>query len=101
MKKIIFENMPDTYEKDNLIFFKEPYKVDAIAWGIAHSGCKALILKRTDYNTCDVSIVAFPKSKEFNIDLYSILESNRDKYMILNQYGGGGLEEVYNESNLE
>lgn len=101
MKRIVFENMPDTYEKGNLIFFKEPYKVDSIAWGIVHSGCKALILRDLDYDTCDVHIVAYPKSKEYNIDLYDVLEGNRDKYMILNQYGGGGLEEVYDESNLE
>lgn len=96
MKKIVFENMPETYEKGNLIFFKEPYKVDAVIWGIAHPDCKSLILKDKCFNgDMNVYIIAFPKSPANNIELYSVLDNDKDKYSILNAYGGGSITEVF------
>lgn len=97
MKKIVFENMPETYEEGNLIFFKEPFKVNGVTWGMSHEGCKSLILRESinsNDESLDVFIVAYPKSKEYNIDLFSVYNKDESRYSILNAFGGGSITEL-------
>lgn len=95
MMNIEFKDMPETYEEGNLIFFKEPYKVNSVNWILSHKGCKAVIID-FDVKSPDVNIVAYPKSKEYNIDLYSFIEKSNEnnRYTILNNVFSGSLLEV-------
>lgn len=99
MKKIVFENMPETYEDGNLIFFKEPFKVNGVAWGMVHKGCKSVVLGGFTKGSLMINVTVYAKSPDANkelIDYFYSLEE-RDNYMIFSPSSGGGLIEGYDD----
>ena len=41
--------MPQTYEKDGIIYFKEPYEVDYADWIFEHLDCDLRHIQKTKY----------------------------------------------------
>lgn len=64
--------VPETYEKDGIIYFKEPYLTDYINWIACHLDCD-LIAKRTDNKNSEVvEIICYAKSEEYNNKLFQV-----------------------------
>ena len=57
--------MPETYEKDGVIYFKEPYRTNMTEWLESHIDCDVLATD-LDFNNCILSVIAYPSSSENN-----------------------------------
>ena len=71
---------PSLYIKKGIIYFKEPYKVNALSFAYQHSGCDAICVDDTTY------------SKEKRIVCYASNESYNDllKEIFIAEYKGKG-----------
>ena len=56
-------NMPETYEKDGIIYFKEPYRTNKTEWTEAHLDFDALI-SSVDFNKDIAVVVAYLKDSK-------------------------------------
>ena len=57
--------MPETYEKDGVIYFKEPYRTNMTEWLESHIDCDVLATD-VDFNNCILSVIAYPSCSENN-----------------------------------
>jgi len=65
--------MAETYEKDGIIYFKEPYKSDLVEWNDTHLGLNAIILKNDeDFSHRIINVVAVSTHKDFNDMLFDV-----------------------------
>lgn len=55
--------MPETYEKDGIIYFKEPYKANMTEWVGTYLDCDALV-DNIDYDSDTVLVYAYSKDYE-------------------------------------
>ena len=78
-----YEKMPETYEKDGVIYFKEPYSTNMTEWTEEHLDFDALI-SSVDFDKDIVVVVAYSKD-------YQKLKEIRGDYRIL---GGLSTKEV-------
>lgn len=63
--------MAETYEKDGIIYFKEPYRVNMTEWLENHLDCDVLA-SEVDFNNCILSVIAYPSSCENNEKLAKV-----------------------------
>lgn len=68
-------NMPETYEKDGIIYFREPYKANMTEWTVEHLDCDALV-DNIDYDNDTVLVYAYSKD-------YEKIKRVKGKYQIL------------------
>ena len=76
-------DMPETYEKDGVIYFKEPYRTNMTEWTEEHLDFDTLI-SSVDFDRDIVVVVAYSKD-------YHKLKEIRGHYRIL---GGLSTKEV-------
>ncbi|MDE6622678.1 MAG: hypothetical protein K2K74_19740 [Lachnospiraceae bacterium] len=55
--------MPETYEKDGVVYFREPYKVSMTEWVCTYLDCDALV-DHIDYDSDTVLVYAYSKDLE-------------------------------------
>lgn len=72
--------MPETYEKNGIIYFKEPYGADALQWAFSHRDCDSLVLLKSDFDEgtgCGeaIHVVCYASRPEFNDRMESLLET--------------------------
>lgn len=71
--------MPDSYEKDGIVFFEKPYRVDALEWDNSHVGLDSIILCREDYDEdkgsgITIYVVCYASSADYNGAVYDLSE---------------------------
>lgn len=59
---------PETIERDGIIFFKEPYKVNGLTFAHTHLDCDAIFIKEPTYNKVK-QIVCYAADKSYNTRL--------------------------------
>lgn len=57
--------MPETYEKDGIIYFKEPYKVKVSEWGFDILGCNTVI-KDDSWSDNYITVYCYASKPEYN-----------------------------------
>lgn len=75
--------MPETYEKNGIIYFKEPYRINFSQWLENHLDCDSVVKSQIQYSPVG-EIICYAKNKEYNIRLqeeYSDMDS--DRYALL------------------
>lgn len=55
--------MPETYERDGVIFFKEPYKASMTEWVGTYLDCDAIV-DNIDYDRDTIFVYAYSKDYE-------------------------------------
>ena len=71
--------MSETYEKDGIIYFKEPYKTDLWEWLDTHIGVDTLFVQNRQALDNDVIyVLAYAKDKSYNAKLNEINQSRKD-----------------------
>lgn len=75
--------MAETYEKDGIIYFKEPYRVDFWDWIDEHIGIDTLFIKNlVELKNDIIYVVAYAKSKFYNAKLSEINKSREDTTLV-------------------
>lgn len=82
--------MPQTYEKDGIIYFKEPYEVDYADWIFEHLDCDCIITEESVHSDM-ICVLCFAKDENFNSYLRHI---QKTKYPNGKIFRGMGAEEV-------
>lgn len=74
--------MSDKYEKDGIVYFKTPFKVDYSEWLAKHLDCDSII-KRGDNSSDSVIIVCYASSSSYNRSLRNLRDKKypNDKIM--------------------
>ena len=71
--------MFETYEKDGIIYFKEPYRTNLWEWLDSHIGVDTLFIRnRQDLDNNIINVLAYAKVKEYNAKLNEINKSRED-----------------------
>ena len=84
--------MAETYEKDGIIYFKEPYRVDFWDWIDEHIGIDTLFVKNpVELKNDIIYVVAYAKNKIYNAKLSEMNKSREDTTLVR----GIPEEEVY------
>lgn len=60
--------MPETYEKNGIIYFREPYKINFSQWLENHLDCDSVVKSQINYSPIG-EIVCYAKNKNYNIQL--------------------------------
>ena len=60
-----------TTEKNGIIYFAQPFRIDFMEWLYTHLDCDSIIEKQTTYSNL-ISVLCFAKSKEFNTRLREV-----------------------------
>lgn len=61
--------MPETYERDGVIYFLAPYKTSSSEWVLSHLDCDSLVTRESFEENQDEDIVyirCYAKSEEYN-----------------------------------
>lgn len=82
--------MPETYEKDNIIYFKEPFEVDYSDWIFKHLDCDCIITEESLHSDI-ICILCFAKDASANSYLRYI---QKTKYPNSKIFRGVGFEEL-------
>lgn len=83
--------MNETYERDGIIYFKEPHKTDLWEWLNAHIGIDTLFVRnRKALDNDIIYVLAYAKDKSYNAKLSEINKSREDTSL----YRGIAEEEV-------
>lgn len=75
--------MPETYEKNGIVYFKEPYRINFNKWLENHLDCDSVVKSQIRYSP-EGDIVCYAKNKDCNIQLheeYAGMDS--DRYALL------------------
>lgn len=75
--------MPETYEKNGIIYFKVPYKINFNQWLKSNLDCDSVVKSQRRYSPVG-EIVCYAKDKNYNIRLqeeYAGMDS--DVYALL------------------
>ena len=71
--------MAESYEKDGIIYFKEPYETDLWEWLDAHIGIDTLLVRNRQALDNDVIyVLAYAKDKSYNAKLNEINKNRED-----------------------
>lgn len=71
--------MNETYEKEGIIYFKEPYKANLWEWLDAHIGIDTLFVRnRQALDNNIIYVLAYAKDKAYNAKLSEINKSRQD-----------------------
>lgn len=66
--------MPETYEKEGIIYFKEPYKTSGSEWVLSHLDCDSLITQTSFDESQDEDVAyirCYAKNEAYNDRLRS------------------------------
>ena len=65
--------MGETYEKDGIIYFRQPYRSDLVEWSDSHLGLNTIILKRDDdFKNKVINVVAVSTDESHNDILFDV-----------------------------
>ena len=67
--------MPETYEKDGIVFFVEPYKANKIDWIYDHLDCDTVYREDEKYSNT-VYIICYAKDSKYNEKLYEVKKNS-------------------------
>ena len=71
--------MVETYEKEGIVYFKEPYKTNLWEWLDTHIGIDTLFVKnRQALDNNIMYVLAYAKDKTYNAKLSEINKSRQD-----------------------
>ncbi len=83
--------MAETYEKEGIIYFQEPYRTDLWEWLDTHIGLDTLFVRNRQALDNDVIyVLAYAKDKTYNAKLSEINKNRQDTSL----YRGISEEEV-------
>lgn len=65
--------MAETYEKEGILYFREPLQSDLVEWSDTHLGLNTIILKNSeDFGRRIIHVVAVPTDKNYNDALFNV-----------------------------
>ena len=65
--------MAETYEKEGILYFKEPFQSDLVEWSDDHLGLNTIILKNSeDFGNRIIHVVAVSTDKSYNDALFDV-----------------------------
>ncbi len=65
--------MAETYEKEGILYFREPFRSDLVEWSDTHLGLNTIILKNSeDFGNRIISVVAVSTDKCYNDALFDV-----------------------------
>ena len=71
--------MVETYEKEGIVYFKEPYKTNLWEWLDTHIGIDTLFVRnRQALDNNIMYVLAYAKDKTYNAKLSEINKSRQD-----------------------
>lgn len=75
--------MSETYEKDGIIYYREPYKISFNKWLENHLDCDAVVKSQMQYSPVG-EVVCYAKNKNYNTQLQEAYgEMDSDMYALL------------------
>lgn len=75
--------MSETYEKEGIIYFKEPFKTDFWEWIDEHVGIDTLFVKNpVELEKDIIYVLAYAKDKSYNVKLSEINKSRQDTTLV-------------------
>lgn len=75
--------MPETFEKNGIIYFKEPYKISFNKWLENHLDCDSVVKNQRQYSPIG-EIICYAKNKDYNFQLQAAYsEMDSDMYALL------------------
>lgn len=82
--------MENSYEKDGIIYFYEPFEVKRVDWIYKHLDCDSII-SRDSVNGSKIYIICYASSEKYNDALKAVKDEQYSDYLLLR---GVGHEEV-------
>ena len=70
--------MPETYEKNGVIYFREPYKINFTQWLESHLDCDSVVKSQMQYSPMG-EVICYAKDKKYNVRLqeeFAEMDSN-------------------------
>lgn len=90
-KKLNIEKIPKKAEKDGIIYFDTPYKVNGLSFAHKHLDCDAIIIKEPTYSK-EMRVVCYASNESYNKALNNLF---------LSHYKGNGYKLLVGISSKE
>lgn len=74
--------MPDSYEVNGIVFFKQPYKVNCMDWVADHLDCDTVV-EHTSINNKLIMVLCYAVAKKYNAALEKVRDEKFGKDYIM------------------